>query len=202
LSGRLAAVLLAAGAASRYGSPKQLLRIEGGTLVRRAAEAILDTGAELMVITGAHAEPVGAELAGLPLRLLHNAAWEQGMGGSIAVGFRDLAALDDAPPASLLCLADQPLVGAAQLRRLIGLHRADAGRILVSDYGAARGPPCLFPAACYAELAALSGPAGARAVLDAHRGQVAAVPMPEAAVDIDTPQDWARLPLKFIRNSP
>jgi molybdenum cofactor cytidylyltransferase len=186
-------VLLAAGSASRYGSPKQLLRIGKLSLVRHAAEAILDTGAELSVVTGAHVEQVRAELAGLPLRLLHNAAWEQGMGGSIACGFRELADRPEARGAALLCLIDQPLIGAAQLRRLLGLHAARPGKIIVSDYGAARGPPCLFPAAFYAELAGLSGPAGARAVLEKHRGEVISASMPEGRMDIDTPDDWHML---------
>ena len=190
---KLAAVVLAAGASSRYGAPKQFLRIGGESLVRRAARAALDTGAEVAVVTGAHASKVAAELADLPLRLLHNAGWEQGMGGSIACGFHELLRRPDAAPAALLCLADQPLVGAGELRQLVEQHRASPDRIIVSDYGGARGPPCLFPAEFYAELAALNGPAGARAVLSAHPHRVVAVAMPQGAADIDTPEDWLRL---------
>lgn len=190
---KLAAVVLAAGASSRYGAPKQLLRIAGESLVRRAARAALDAGCEVAVITGAHAPLVTAELKDLPLRLLHNADWEQGMGGSIACGFNDLLRRADAAPAALLCLADQPLVGVGELQRLMEQYRAAPNRIIISDYGDARGPPCLFPAEFYAELAALKGPAGARAVLAAHPSRVATAAVPQAAADIDTPEDWLHL---------
>jgi CTP:molybdopterin cytidylyltransferase MocA len=189
----LGAVLLAAGSASRYGSPKQLLQIEGQTLVRRAAQAILDAGAALTVVTGAYAEAVAGELHGLPLRVVHNANWQLGMGGSIACGFRALMNDSDTPSAALLCLADQPRVGLPQLRRLLERHEPVPESITVSDYGDARGPPCVFPSAVYAELAALEGNAGARAVLARHRERIRCGPMPEAAMDIDTPEDWERL---------
>ena len=190
MSGNLAGILLAAGEASRYGSPKQLLRFKGVSLVRRAALAILETGAALTVVTGAHAEKVVAELAGLPVTLVHNADWHQGMGCSIAAGFRSLADTAAGDSAALLCLSDQPLVGATQLRRLLQSMVAGSGTIVISDYGGSHGPPCLFPADLYPELAALQGAAGARGVLTRHPDRVVAVAMPEATVDIDTPLAW------------
>lgn len=187
---KLAAILLAAGASSRYGSPKQLARLDGVSLVRRAALAILETGAELLVVSGAHAEAVAAELAGLPLRVVANAAWAEGMGSSIGCGFRELLRQPHPAPATLLCLVDQPLIGAPELRRLLAAHEAAPERIVVSDHGDVRGPPCLFPVEFYPELAALRGPDGARAVLERHADEVTAAALPEAAVDIDTEQDW------------
>lgn len=188
----LAAVLLAAGSASRFGSPKQLAEIGGVPLVRRAAEAILECRAELIVVTGANAELVSGVLRGLPVRLAHNPFWDLGMGESIARGFRELSRQLAPPVASLLCLVDQPMVGAPQLRRLIDRHLAEPRRIVVSDHGETVGPPCLFPAEFYAELAQLSGAKGARRVLEAHRDAVVTVSLPEAALDIDLPEDHAR----------
>jgi molybdenum cofactor cytidylyltransferase len=194
----LAAVLLAAGSASRFGSPKQLADVEGTTLVRRAARAALDCGAELVVVTGAHAEAVTAALGGLPARRVHNVFWKQGMGESIGRGFRELQRQLAPPVAALLCLVDQPLVGAAQLRRLVERHRAEPRRIVISDYGDLVGPPCLFPAEYYDELSRLSGPGGARSVLQRHRGAVVTVAMPEAALDVDLPEDHERV-LRMLR---
>ena len=97
-----------------------------------------------------------------------------------------------APEAALLCLVDQPMVGAAQLQQLIERHRALPRHIIVSDHGETVGPPCLFPAEFYAELTQLSGALGARGVLQRHRERVETVDMPEAALDIDRPEDHVR----------
>lgn len=187
------AILLAAGAARRYGSAKQLLGIDGMPMVRRAAEVILATTAELTVVVGANAAAVAAALADLPLTLRHNPDWAHGMGASIACGFRALLQRQAPPAAALLCLADQPGVCADSLQRLIAVHRRQPGHIIVSDYGEAGGPPCVFPAAFHAELAALCGDVGARSLVRQHAGAVTRVPMPEAALDIDTPADYQRL---------
>lgn len=188
----LGAVLLAAGSASRFGSPKQLAPINGVALVRRTAQAILASGAELVVVTGAYADEVAAALRGLPLRLAHNPYWELGMGESIARGFRELSRQLAPPPASLLCLVDQPRVDEPQLRRLLDRHLAQPRSIIVSDHGETAGPPCLFPVEFYAELTRLSGPRGARSVLERHRDRVLTVAVPEAALDIDRPEDHLR----------
>lgn len=188
----LAAILLAAGSASRFGSPKQLAEIQGAPMVRRMAQAILACKAELVVVTGAHNDEVAAALSGLQVRLAHNPFWKLGMGESIARGFRELSRQHHPPSAALLCLVDQPLVGPAQLQRLIEQHHAEPRRIVVSDHGETVGPPCLFPAEFYAELAQLSGARGARSVLQKHRDLVLTVQMPEAALDVDEPEDHVR----------
>ena len=183
-------VLLAAGSASRYGSAKQLLPIDGEPMVRRAALAALQTGAQLLVVTGAHAAAVEAVLGGLPLELLHNPDWEQGLGSSIGCAFRRIGR---SSPASLVFLADQPLVGARELQRLIDRGRRMPGRIIAADHGSTLGPPCLFPRRWYPQLAALSGPQGARALLLKHAAEVEPLPLPQAAIDIDTPEDYRHL---------
>lgn len=193
--GAVGAVLLAAGAASRYGGPKQLAHIEGISLVRRMALAVLETGAELVVVTGAHADVVARELAGMPATIVYNAQWEDGMGSSIARGFRHLLDRSPPPDAALLCLVDQALVGVVQLQRLLAAHRTAPSRIIASNHSAIQGPPCLFPVSFYPELAHLSGAAGARRLLEKYRTQVTAIAMPEAAVDIDSPDDYARVPI-------
>ena len=188
----LAAVLLAAGSASRFGSPKQLAEIHGVPLVRRMAQSILACRTELVVVTGSHADEVAAALSGLRVRLAHNPFWQLGMGESIARGFREFSRQLAPPDACLLCLVDQPLVGTAQLQRLIEEHQVRPRRIIVSDHGEAVGPPCLFPAEFYAELSQLSGATGARSVLQRHRDAVVTVQVPEAALDIDHPEDHVR----------
>ena len=108
---RIAAVVLAAGGSARLGRSKQLVVHEGEPLVRRAARAALDAGAEpVIVVLGAHADLVRQALDGLPVSAVVNDAWETGMASSLRIGAR--AALDAGCDAVLVTLADQPLVDA------------------------------------------------------------------------------------------
>ena len=190
---RLCIVLLAAGSASRFGSPKMLAPIAGEPLVARSARAALQASPDLMVVTGAYAEAVAAALDGIDARLLHNRDWAEGMGQSIAAAFRQLLAPDEPFDAAIVCPADLPLIGAAQYQRLIDAHRQSPHSIIVSDLGEAQGPPCLFPRHCFEELSRLRGAEGARSVLRAHQSQIVRVAMPEAALDLDTEEDLRSL---------
>jgi len=189
---RVCTLLLAAGEGRRYGALKQLERIDGVSLVRRAAQAALEAGTLLRVVTGAQAEQVEAGLRDLPLSFVRNAHWREGMGSSLASGARALLAQDDPPDAVLIALADQALVGAAELRLLLDEHARHPRAIIAADHGTVLGPPCVFPAGDLGELAALQGDRGARALLQVHAARVRRVIMPQAAHDVDTADDLAR----------
>lgn len=188
---RVAAVVLAAGASRRLGEPKQLLRLRGQTLVRRAALAALGSRAErVLVVTGAHAERVEAALAGLAVACVRAERWEDGLSASLRAGVS--AALARDPEASvLLLLADQPAADAALLDALIARHAAGA-EIVASDYGGEPGVPALFAPRFARELLALAGDRGAKALLLRESARVARVPFEGGTLDVDTPEDWAR----------
>ncbi len=190
-------VLLAAGNSSRYGSAKLLEEFEGQTLIRRIAKAALEINNRVLVVTGAYAERIEAELAGTHAMVVHNAAWREGMGTSIATAFKHI--LSDAGPyaAAIVCPADLPLIGSVQLQRLIDAHHTQPKQIVVSDWGEAQGAPCLFPHRYFAELAQLKGPQGARLLLTRYATAVECVAMPEAAIDIDTAEDYACLTVEY-----
>lgn len=182
----LAAIVLAAGGASRFGGPKQLARIGAVSLVRRAAHlALLSCPAGVVVVTGAWAAAVEKELAGLPLRPCRNPRWRAGMAGSLR---RGLDALPRAATACLVLLADQPLVDEADLRRLVAAWAEAPERVAAAAYDAIRGVPAIFPSAYWRQLRALRGDRGARAVI-ASLAQVTTVALQHAACDIDTLQD-------------
>lgn len=184
-----AVVLLAAGTAQRFGRLKQLEPLHGESLVRRAARTALATGLPVWLVTGAQQAQVEAEVADLPLHCVHNPDWSRGMGSTLALGARlagqGLGAL-------IVMLADQPLVEARDLLELLQVHADDPQAIVAADHGDTLGPPCLFPAAYLPALIALDGERGARALLKQHADAVRRLPMPHAALDIDTPQDLAR----------
>lgn len=191
---RYCIILLAAGNSSRYGSPKLLEPIGDTTLVAHAAEAALQTGTTLLVVTGSYSDQITEALQGIKAVLVHNSGWQDGMGTSIGIAFKHL--LEVAPEeldAAIVCPADMPLVGAQQFQRLINAHQSAPQCIIVSDLGNAQGPPCLFPRQYFDELSRLHGPEGARSVIRQHSSVITSVAMPEAAMDIDTPNDYAKL---------
>ncbi len=188
---RVVAVVLAAGGSRRLGEPKQLLRLRGQALVRRAALAALASRADcVLAVTGAHAERVEAALAGLAVACVRAGRWEDGLAASLRAGVS--AALARDPDASvLLLLADQPATDAALLDALIARHAAGA-EIAASHYAGEPGVPAIFAARFARELLALDGDRGAKALLVRERARLALVPFEAGALDVDTPEDWAR----------
>jgi molybdenum cofactor cytidylyltransferase len=186
----VAVVILAAGEARRFGSAKLVVPVDGVPLVRRAVLAALAVCTQVIVVTGAHREPVESCIADLAVERVFNAEWAEGLGGSIACG---VAQLPSALGAAIILLADQPLIGASELRRLIDAHTSASERIIAAQFSGTLGSPCLFPRSYFAELTSLHDTQGARVVLQHHADQVNAVAMPEAAFDIDTVEDYTRM---------
>jgi molybdenum cofactor cytidylyltransferase len=186
-------VLLAAGGASRFGSAKQAALIDSKPLLRRAAMATTQTGAVVTVVLGAHRSDSEPLLDGLDVSIAFNPQWHDGLGSSIALGVHQLTQQHRGLSAVMLCLADQALIDANDLKQLMDAHRLEPASIIAASFANVLGPPCLFPRADIDALLRLSGPQGARILLQRHAERVRPVPMPHAAIDIDTPDDLARL---------
>ena len=188
---KLAAVLLAAGGSSRMGRPKQLLRIENEALVTRMARRLIDLGpGSVMVVTGSAWQAVNDQLSGLPLQIVHNPRWEEGMASSLAAGVKNLPAEIDGV---LIMLCDQWRVGLAGLQELVQAWTTDISLITAAcwhDEGRqVIGPPAIFPSSLFEELTALKGDRGARVVIENHRDRAAFVAMKNARFDLDEPAD-------------
>jgi molybdenum cofactor cytidylyltransferase len=183
--------VLAAGEGSRFGSPKQVALVEGEPLVVRAVRAALASGAQrVLVVTGAHADAVGAALQGqvhAGVTLVHNPGWASGQASSLRAGLGALRPEESA----LLCLpVDQPYLDPALLRRLAQAWRQGADVAAPLADGVLRGAPALFDRRLFPELHRIQGDTGGRAVLAAHRAAVAAVAAPAAMLrDVDLPGD-------------
>ena len=188
---RVGAVVLAAGASTRLGTPKQLLVHAGEPLVRRAAAAALAAGAaSVVVVLGAHADAVAVALAGLPVTLHRHGRWSDGMASSLAAG---IAALGDGCDGTLLTLVDQPLVDTPALAELLAVFDA-THRVVAAEYAGTLGAPAVVAHEHLPSLlASLSGDTGAGRWLRAHAAQVTRVPLPAAAFDVDTAADAERL---------
>jgi molybdenum cofactor cytidylyltransferase len=187
----LYAVVLAAGPSQRFGSPKQLVRVAGRPLlhaaVTRAAEV---TGNALIVVLGAGAAELAPLLKHSPGSVIVNHEWREGLASSIRAA---VARLPSTCTGVMLLLADQAAVSADDLKRLAGTWRKQPQYIAAALYAGTLGAPAIFPRAAFRELAELRGDAGARALLRRNADRVVRVPMPSAAVDVDTPEDLLAL---------
>ncbi|KAA2244169.1 nucleotidyltransferase family protein [Salinarimonas soli] len=184
----VAALVLAAGRGSRFGeAPKLLAELDGRPLVRHVADAALASRASpVLAVTGHRADAIGAALDDLPVRLLHNPAYSDGLSTSLRAGFAALAAEAEAV---VVLLADMPRVTPALIDGLIEAWEG-AGRpvaaVPVAD--GRRGNPVLLSATLAPAIARLTGDHGAGPLLRGLEG-VLEVPVAGEGVllDIDTP---------------
>lgn len=190
----LGAIVLAAGGSTRMGRPKQLLSINGKTLVRKTVETGLDAGCDpLVVVLGASADLVSQELRGLNIHTAINPQWTLGIGSSIRTGAQALLTLGLPLRAIALLLCDQPLISASSLQRLFQSHFDSGKAVAVSSYNQTIGPPIVLAPALLPDLLSLPDAQGAKALWMSRPQIVHQVPCPQAATDIDTPEDFQAL---------
>ena len=190
----ISALLLAAGAARRFGAPKLLQDLRGKPLVRWSVERLAGLPlVEILAVVPPQHEDIQRALAGLPVRFVVNPEPQRGIGTSIACG---VAALREDTDAVLICLADEPFASRDATQRVVGRFRSGGGdvEIVQPTFQTIPGHPVLFSRAVFAELRALTGDHGARAVAlrDPARVAVLAIDMP-GPVDVDTPADLETL---------
>lgn len=184
-------LVLAAGAASRFGSPKQLARLQGQTLLQRAvALGTAVAGQAVTVVLGAHAADIAPSLRGHAASVVVNRRWKEGLASSLRAG---VAQLPGSTPGVLVLLADQVAVTDFDLRRLVSTWRQQPDYIVAASYAGHSGVPAIFPPHCFTALLELRGDIGARALLHRMADRVVRVPMPGAAVDVDTTEDLRSL---------
>jgi len=187
-AGPVVAVLLAAGAARRFGSQKLLHPVAGIPLARRSADSLLQAALDaVIVVVGSDADAVRAALDGLPVRIVDAPDWEEGMAASLRAG---VGALEDDVVAAVIALGDEPSVGASVVDPLVDAWRTGAALVVAPTFGGAQRPPVLFDRAIFPELMALRGDHGARRVLERDPSRVRLVPLdlPEPH-DVDRPED-------------
>ena len=186
----IAALVLAAGASNRLGTPKQLLPVDGRPLVRHVVEAASASSCDAVaVILGAHAQRIEGAIGGLDVVMLPNARWIEGMASSIRVGVAWADARDF--DAVVIVVADQLRITRDHLDALVKAHRK--GNVMAaSKYCGVLGVPAVFPRSSYPSLMALVGDRGARDVLRA-TPDVAEVAWGDGAFDVDVPADLSRV---------
>jgi len=190
----IAAVVLAAGASSRMGEPKQLMPVGGRPMVRRVTEAVCAAGlGQVIVVVGAHAGAVQQAVDELPVETVVNANWIEGMSSSLRAG---VLALRPEIRAVVIVLADQPALTPDLLRALAVCYQKTGSQIVAPYYGGQRGNPVLFDRALFPELLALGGDRGARELLVRREQEIERVETndPMLLADVDTREDYQAIP--------
>jgi CTP:molybdopterin cytidylyltransferase MocA len=191
----LSAILLAAGGSRRLGQPKQLLLLNGETLIARALRLASEAGAApVFVVLGAYHEIIASSLGANSAIVVVNENWQQGISTSIAAGLRTAAEQARESRGVLLLGCDQPRLSANHLCDLVRAFDERDGEVIVaSTYAGARGIPAIFPRAAFPGLLALRADRGARALIENAPCPVVSVQFEGGDLDIDSPQDLEQL---------
>ncbi len=187
-------VILAAGASTRMGTPKQLLPYRGRTLIEHIVEqARASVCHPIIVVLGANAERIKPKLTSFNIRAIENLSSVEGMSSSIRAGVEVLTAENPHLKAVVLMVCDQPFVSTQLVNQLVENYRQANSLIVASEYMGVLGVPTLFDNTLFPHLMALSGDVGARKLIKRFSQNTIQVPAPEVAFDLDTPADYERL---------
>jgi molybdenum cofactor cytidylyltransferase len=190
--GRVAAVILAAGGSSRFGSPKQLLPWKDKTLLEHVVDTVLESSVqETIVVLGHEAQRLGELVSDRRLGIVVNEDWEAGQSSSVKAGIK---ALPESYDACLFVLADQPMVTVELMDRVLTRYRQTRAPIVAPVHASRRGNPVLFDQALFPELMEMTGDEGGRQLIQRHGREVEEVEVgdPDLFLDIDTVEEYER----------
>lgn len=189
--GRTAAIILAAGGSSRFGSPKQLAEWGEKRLIDHAVDTALASQAgPVVVVLGAEIEQSRALIAHKPVQIIVNNQWANGQSTSMQAG---LAALPQTVNSAIFLLVDLPGVTSDMINALIKRHRQTLAPLVWPEFEGKRGNPVLFDKDLFGELQQITGDTGGRPLLLAYKNQAERVPTKDKGIlqDIDRPEDLA-----------
>ena len=188
----MAGIVLAAGRSRRMGRPKQLLPLDGATLIECVVNRIRPHVDSLVVVIGHAAPQVAAALGPGGVRLAVNDDVDRGMIGSVKCGLR---AAGPGWKGYLFCLGDQPGLTDSVLETVLAGASSSGRGIVIPTFSGRRGHPVYLSRRYYDRILGLDESLGLNAVTGSHRSDTLEVPVAEPAVleDMDTPEDYARL---------
>lgn len=191
-------LLLAAGASSRMGTPKQLLPWGSYTLIEHQINTLLKTGHPVNVVLGSNSNLIVPVITKYEVDTFYNINWESGMGSSISFGISQIIQKFPDADGVLITLLDQPLITTSWFEKMLGTCQPGSQKILVSHSSSGwTGVPALFDKCYFKELAKLSNDEGAKKITKRHEESVILLEGGELLEDIDTMQTYQQLLSKF-----
>lgn len=184
-------IILAAGNSSRLGSPKQLLKFKGKTLMRNVIDEALKVTQNVAVVIGDENAEILEQIQ--DALIIKNKNWASGMGSSVAVGLEFALKMFPQIQNCIFSVCDQPFLSEEIFTELILEKKTSDKNIVASKYGETQGVPVLFDQKYFAELLQLKGNEGAKMLLKKYADDVAAVDFEKGAIDIDTTNDYENL---------
>jgi molybdenum cofactor cytidylyltransferase len=199
----VAVIVLAAGCGTRFGpEPKLLASLEGKVLIRHVAEATVRSMANpVIAVTGYRHRDVEADLDDLPVQIVQNAAFNEGLSTSLKAGF---AALPPESKAAMVVLGDMPLITSGIIDSLVQMwDRMDMPAALVPTINGKRGNPVVISRSLESLIMQLSGDAGAGPILRG-RSDVIECPVNDPAIleDVDTSEELTRISRRAFHSHP
>ncbi|HEX5168613.1 MAG TPA: nucleotidyltransferase family protein [Cyclobacteriaceae bacterium] len=187
------AIILAAGSSSRMGQSKQLLDICGEPLLRRTVRTVLDAKPNnVVVILGANRESHAQVIKDLPVRIINNSSWQNGMGSSIKVGLRYLLEISPSSPAVIILVCDQPKLTSAVLNEMKDAFKRSNALLIANEYNGTLGVPAMFDKSLFDSLLNLPDNQGAKMIIQENLSVAETLSFPEGAIDLDTPEDYLK----------
>ncbi len=191
-----ALIILAAGNSSRFGSIKQLLRLNDKTLLQHVIDEAARAGAPIVLVTGANASEISASIGRSKVQIVYNKDWEKGMASGIVTGVGRAIALHNDVDKIIITVCDQPLITYALFHQLYQTQSNSGKGIVACTYADTIGTPVLFTQKYFDHLIKLQGEEGAKKLLKTYREDVDTIDFPQGYIDIDTQEDYENL----IRN--
>ena len=189
-----AVIIIAAGESSRLGTPKQLLLVEGDTLLNRLIKMVQSAvDFPIYLVLGAYSNKIKVQLPNVDLTIIENKDWQQGMGSSIRAGVQAIVDSAIKYDGVLILVCDQPYISASSIQNLIALQAEKKSAIAASFYADVAGTPALFHESVFPDLLALQGDQGAKRLIQEGKYNLAKLLFEKGALDIDTQEDYQQL---------
>lgn len=195
MTSNISIAIMAAGASSRMGSPKQLLKWGEYNLLGHTIRTALDSiASEVVIVLGAYNELIENEIKHHPVTIINNKNWNLGLGKSIACAAEYILKRKPKTQGLLVVLADQPLIDTDYLNELIHSFSPNQNEIIASIYdNNKKGVPVLFDKLYFEELSNLDDDSGAKKLLVIHESFVKTLKPPVKNVDLDSKEDYKTL---------
>ncbi|MEM8675377.1 MAG: nucleotidyltransferase family protein [Cyanobacteria bacterium P01_G01_bin.67] len=190
----IAAIILAAGASRRMGRPKQLLPYRGQTLLSYVTEcAIASPCNSVIVILGANANKIEPEIAQLPIKIVKNLEWNEGISSSISCGITYIKEQSLNIDGVIILTCDQPFISPEVIEKLINTYNLTDKLMIASSYKETLGIPALFDRSLFSELMELKGDRGAKKIINKYPNLVHIIDFSQGEIDLDTFKDYQQL---------